>query len=186
MTDVPPPTERLSYRAWRESDAAAMLDMYSRPDVYRFLGAPPTPMRDVAEARAKIVDRNARAAGCAGVWAVVRRDDPADRPVGAALFVPLPRSDGGPSTVHEIGWHLHPDVWGSGYATEAGRAMIARARAAGLDGVHAVVYAENDRSRAVCRRLGMTELGATVEWYGVELIDHYLDLGSLPPSAGEP
>jgi hypothetical protein len=29
---------------------------------------------------------------------------------------------------------------------------------------------------AVCDRLGMTRLGPTREWYGVEFVDHVLDL----------
>ena len=50
------------------------------------------------------------------------------------------------------------------------------ARAAGIADVHAVVFPDNAASLAVCDRLGMTRLGLTGEWYGVELVDHVLVL----------
>ena len=69
----------------------------------------------------------------------------------------------------EVGWHLHPDSWGNGYATEAARAALRRGFAAGLDEILAVVRPGNEASVAVCRRLGMTPLGRTTRWYDTEL-----------------
>jgi RimJ/RimL family protein N-acetyltransferase len=155
--------------------------MYSRPEVYRFLGATPSPVRDLADARSRIDARNERTHGVQGVWAMHALDD--ESPIGAVLLVPLPRSDGEPSDVHGIGWHLHPDWWGRGLATEAAGAVIARARAAGLTEVRAVVSPENAASHAVCRRLGMTRTGLTREWYGVELVEHRLGLPAGPTTS---
>jgi RimJ/RimL family protein N-acetyltransferase len=168
--DAPAPTERLAFRRWHSDDAAAILDLYSRPEVYRFLGAQPRPVLDLDEAQARADAWAARCRGLTGVWAIEHRG----HPVGTALLVPLPRSDGAATSTVEIGWHLHPDAWGRGLATEAGRALVERASACGLGEVHAVVHADNDRSRAVCARLGMTELGSTSQWYGVEVVDHVL------------
>ena len=57
----------------------------------------------------------------------------------------------------EIGWTLSRDVWGEGYATEAGRAAMEWAFSAlGLDPVASVVHPDNARSRAVAVRLGMS------------------------------
>jgi RimJ/RimL family protein N-acetyltransferase len=42
--------------------------------------------------------------------------------------------------------------------------------------VRAVVYPDNAPSRAVCRRLGMTEVGRTDEWYGVDVVEYRIDL----------
>jgi RimJ/RimL family protein N-acetyltransferase len=69
----------------------------------------------------------------------------------------------------EVGWHLHPDSWGHGYATEAARGAIAKGFAEGLDEIFAVVRPDNKRSLAVCRRLGLTHLGRTDRWYGQAL-----------------
>jgi RimJ/RimL family protein N-acetyltransferase len=92
------------------------------------------------------------------------------------LLLTLPRSDGTDSDAVEIGWHLHPSAWGHGIATEGAQALVERARAGGLDRLHAVVRTGNERSLAVCDRLGMTRLGETDEWYGTTFIDHVLPL----------
>jgi RimJ/RimL family protein N-acetyltransferase len=78
--------------------------------------------------------------------------------------VPLPGDTGD----IEVGWHLHPDSWGNGYATEAATGALDRAFAAGVTQVFAVVRPGNDASMAVCRRLRMSPMGRTTKWYGVE------------------
>ena len=56
----------------------------------------------------------------------------------------------------EVGWVLRRDVWGRGYATEAGRASLDYAFAeTNLDLVTAIIAKGNDASFAVARRLGM-------------------------------
>lgn len=52
--------------------------------------------------------------------------------------------------------------------------MLDLARDAGLTEVHAVDYPGNVRSLAVCDRPGMTQVGLSREWYGVEFVDHTL------------
>ena len=55
----------------------------------------------------------------------------------------------------EVGWTLHPDHWGRGYATEAGRRAIGYAFGdLDLDRVCSVILPENARSIAVAQRLG--------------------------------
>jgi hypothetical protein len=63
------------------------------------------------------------------------------------------------------GWQLHPDSWGQGFASEAASAVLERGFADGLPEVWAVMYPDNDRSVAVCRRIGMRLLGTTHCWY---------------------
>jgi RimJ/RimL family protein N-acetyltransferase len=171
-------TDRLLLREWEESDAEALLATYSHDEVWRWLGAAPAPCPDLEAARARPVRWATLAAGPLGFWAI---ETPgvagvAPQPVGSAILLTLPRSDGEPSDAVEVGWALHPAAWGHGIATEAARALIDRARDAGIARVHAVVYDGNVRSMAVCDRLGMTRLGPTSEWYGVEFVDHVLDL----------
>jgi RimJ/RimL family protein N-acetyltransferase len=88
---------------------------------------------------------------------------------GSVLLNLMANSDGSPPDVLEVGWHLHPDSWGHGYATEAAQGAVQYAFGRGEPEVHAVVYPRNVRSLAVCRRLGMTPLGPTDRWYGVPL-----------------
>ena len=90
------------------------------------------------------------------------------------LLVPIPLTGEEPRPPEEggdveVGWHLHPDSWGQGYATEAAQGALAKAWSDGLAEVVAVVYAGNEPSLRVCRRLGMEATGSTKKWYGVEL-----------------
>ena len=58
----------------------------------------------------------------------------------------------------EIGWTLHPDHTGSGYMTEAARAVLEIAfTELGLHRASAVLDPRNHASAAVCTRLGMRE-----------------------------
>ncbi|QGG42242.1 GNAT family N-acetyltransferase [Aeromicrobium yanjiei] len=167
-------TERLHLRPFTSDDAPALFGMFSLPEVARWSGTG-TPMQDVSEAYARI-ERAGQRAGthpAASLFATERRDTGAF--IGMTLLVPIPASGGADRHEHEIGWHLHPDAWGHGYATEAGAALVERAFEAGMPRVYAVTDVENVRSQAVCRRLGMTDLGLTSDWYDQELRAFGLD-----------
>lgn len=167
-------TARLLLRPWRPddpADVAAAYEIYRHDAVSRWLGAAPTPCDSLAAAAARLGRWDGLADGVRGVFAAVPWGSRGE-PVGSALLLALPRSDGERSDALEVGWHLHPDVWGRGFATEAARAMLLRAHAAGVREAHAVVHPDNARSLAVCDRLGMVRLGRTAEWYGVDLVDH--------------
>lgn len=104
-----------------------------------------------------------------GIWAITLADD--DVPVGNLLLKPLPLSDGVVKNATddiEIGWHLHPDVWGRGFATEAARAVVDDAFSRGTLRILAVTHPDNLASQAVCRRLGMTPRGRTDRYYDTE------------------
>jgi RimJ/RimL family protein N-acetyltransferase len=166
-------TPRLVLRPWHAADdaeVAAALDVYRRDEVARWLGATPSPWPDLDYARTRL-ERWAsvgRQSPGFGLWAVV--PDGAAHPVGTVLLVRLPDADGAPTDDVEIGWHLHPDAWGRGYATEAAQALLAHAFGPlALTCVNAVAHDGNAPSFAVMQRLGMTEQGSTDRWYGVTL-----------------
>ena len=152
-------TERLVVRPWRVDEAGRFFDLHSHIEVVRWWGG--TPMRDRREAVELIELYMARLAADPrfGAWAVVERSS--DTPAGTVLLKPLPDGDG----EIEIGWHLHPDSWGRGLASEAARALLARAFEYGLKEVWAVTHPNNRRSAAVCKRIGMRLLGVTHRWY---------------------
>jgi RimJ/RimL family protein N-acetyltransferase len=59
----------------------------------------------------------------------------------------------------EVGWVLRSDVWGHGFATEAGRACIEWGFGSlGLTYLTAMIRPDNDRSIRVAERLGMRRL----------------------------
>jgi RimJ/RimL family protein N-acetyltransferase len=154
-------TPRLRLRTWTTSpaDVARLVDIYGREEVTRWIGGPPKVAPAELPARWAAVTEQDPRFGC---WAIEREDGV---PAGTVLLKPLPDGVG----EVEVGWHLHPDSWGHGYATEAARAVVERAFEEGLPEVYAVVRPGNERSVAVCRRLGMTPLGRMRRWYDVEL-----------------
>jgi len=158
-------TERCVVRNWRLEDAPRFLDTYSRWEVARWLGTRPRAVETLDEAKARIArwaEQN-EAADLGGRWAVQRRDDGVV--LGTVILIPLPDGDG----EIEVGWHFHPDAWGHGFATESARGALGYANDHGVQEVLAVVRPENDRSLAVCRRLGMEHLGRTTRYYRTEL-----------------
>jgi RimJ/RimL family protein N-acetyltransferase len=177
-------TARLSGRDWTAGDAGDAFAIYGRDEVTRWLGPEPRhPVESLAQMRDSLGRRIARARQEPdyGLWPLELRAT--GTVVGAALLSPLPGSDD-----LEIGWHLNPDHWGAGYATEAGRGVIAlafgrtrvgqdqvgpaladRPARPVLDQVLAVVDPDNVRSQNVCRRLGMRHCGQTDQYYGLTL-----------------
>jgi RimJ/RimL family protein N-acetyltransferase len=152
-------TERIILRPWRAEEAVRFFDMHRRMEVARWIGG--QPMLDLSEA-APLIQRmldHLAADPRFGSWAVVERETGV--PAGSVLLKPLP--DGGGEI--EIGWHLHPDSWGRGLATEAARALLARGFALGLSEIWAVTHPDNQRSVRVCGKLGMRLLGSTTRWY---------------------
>ena len=154
-------TDRLRLRRWTTApaDLARLQDLYSRDAVTRWLGgSPKLPPAVLLERWSAVSAQNP----LFGSWAI----DPLVGPVaGTVLLRPLPNGVG----EVEVAWHLHPDSWGQGYATEAARAVIDRGFDAGLPEVYAVVRPGNTASLAVCGRLGMRPLGRLRRWYDVEL-----------------
>lgn len=161
-------TERLILRPFTLDDAQDLHDLFRRPEVAKWSGTG-TPMASVDEARERI-GRYATRPGphpSAGVFAVDLRSS--GEMVGMALLVRLPASEGVDRDDMEIGWHFRPEMWGRGYATEAGAALVARAFASGIPELYAVTHPDNTASQAVCRRLGMRDIGLRTEWYDREL-----------------
>lgn len=159
-------TDRLTLRAWQDDDAERLFDSMSRPEVMRWLGDGPTVLlQDVDQARQRIERWNALSdKPPLGYWAVELTAT--GQLLGAVLLLTLPNAEAGEV---EIGWWLHPDSWGHGYATEAARAVLARGVASGLPEILAVTHLGNDPSMNVCRKLGLTHEGVVHKWYDADL-----------------
>ena len=163
-------TPRLLLRHWRDEDAAAYFDLYSREEVTRWLG--PQPRRALAtreEAEARLARWRANEELLDppySLWAMVPLEPADAAPVGTVLLLPL-IEDGAATDEVEVGWHLHPDHQGAGLATEAARAVLALCDSAGISGVLALTDLDNAASQAVARRLGMVDEGVTDRWFGL-------------------
>jgi len=145
-----------------------VLDVGSRWEVRRYIGATPSVLAGLDDARATIERWRGHDDGTHGVWSIRRAAD--DAPLGAALLIPLPASGPDlplrPSGRTEIGWQLHPDAWGHGYATEAA-GLVLRHGLAELEEILAVTHPDNTASQAVCRRLGLHHHGRTDQYYNM-------------------
>ena len=158
-------TDRCVVRNWRDTDADRVLDIYRRWEVSRWLGRTPKVM-DSDEQATAVVKRWSElneSDPVAGRWAVERKSDGVV--AGTLILVPLPDGDG----EFEVGWHFHPDSWGKGLASESAAGALAWGFDHGLEEIYAVVRPDNAASLAVCRRLGMEELGRTRKYYDAEL-----------------
>ena len=66
----------------------------------------------------------------------------------------------------ELGYWLGEPYWGHGYATEAGEALVAAARAAGAGTLRSRARKDNAGSRNVLKKLGFIEIGEEAETAG--------------------
>ena len=151
-------TERLVLRVPDETDVDAWADMYAQPAVQRWLR--PRSRGEVAEYIRAIRERHE--VDGFGVLAAVRKED--ERVVGRAGMLVWDDRTWTPTTLRdarehgevEIGWALHPDAWGRGYATEASGACRDYVLEQLRPRVVALIDPENVRSIAVATRLGLT------------------------------
>ena len=114
-------TERLILRPFEESDVDAYTELLTTAEVRHSLRLPETVSRreawlGMAQWRGQWELR------ATGQFAVEERAS--GRFVGRA-GLHRPEQDDWPGV--EVGWALHPDAWGRGYATEAGAASLAYA-----------------------------------------------------------
>ncbi len=168
---------RLLLRPWEAEDADFLLDLEGRWEVVRYLGVRSSTMTSRDEALASIQRRRAISEHPVhGIWIIT--DQTGER-LGNLLLKPVHLSAGEipsePGDV-EVGWHLHPDAWGNGYATEAAKAVVSDAFSRGQHRIIAVTHPHNKVSQAVCRRVGMRHLGSTTRYMDMscelfELVD---------------
>ena len=172
LTDAPLRTERLVLRPLEASDAADVFEYQRLPEVIRYL---PWPERDRGEAYEHTAKRAAgrilAADGDFFVFAATLPGTPAtdsssgdvparDRVIGDFMV----RVSSVQHAQLELGWVLHPDFQGRGFAREAASAVLAFAFET-LDPhrVQAFLDARNGASAALCERLGMRREATILE-----------------------
>jgi RimJ/RimL family protein N-acetyltransferase len=177
-------SERLVLRGWELSDALAALGAYGDAEVARWLAPAMDKIADLPAMRQLLQQwqaDDARMITPGGRWAVELRED--RQVIGGATLLPLP-----PDEEFEIGWQLHPRVWGHGYATEAGLFLARWAFAQGIEQVIALVRPANTRAMATVRRIGMQWVGETEKYHRLRLQEFRLRPGDLltPPQPEPP
>lgn len=144
-------TERLFLRRFTMADAPLLHALDSDPEVMRYISkGRPTPL-DVIEQR--VLPRwlsHYETYTHFGYWAAHERDS------GAFTGWFHMRPDRFTPEELELGYRLMRRVWGRGYATEGGRALIERAfEAWGIDKISARTLTDNTSSRRVMEKCGL-------------------------------
>lgn len=162
-------TPRLRLRSLRPSDATALFEMFTDPEVMRFI--PPGPTL-TAERVERSVDRRIALERQTGLtlWAVERKDAPGEL-IGQCGFAMVEGS--GPDV--EIAYHYTKRAWGQGFATEAAVACLARGfERLGLERAIAICYPENVASWRVMEKAGMRFDGEG-DYYGIHMKRYVAD-----------
>ena len=154
-------SDRLVVRQLVAEDAAFLYDLHSQPGVTEPLGMMlSTGVEEELQRIERFRDRFGEGNNF-GVWGLglIKGDL-----VGLVLLKRLrPSGDHG----YEVGWRLHPDFWGHGYATEGASALLELAFVdRNLSEVFALIEPSNDRSHRVADRIGMRTIG-TIEFRGL-------------------
>ncbi|SEL18072.1 GNAT family N-acetyltransferase [Streptacidiphilus jiangxiensis] len=148
-------TERLVLRPSTEDDLEPLAALNTDPEVMRYIGdgsVPPLDHRRTSESIARA--RQYWDDHGHGLLLVVERET--DQVTGwVALLEPAFLPEVLPAV--EIGWRLARRFWGQGYATEAATALQAYGfDNCGLDRLVSIRHVDNDRSRRVMEKLGLT------------------------------
>ena len=149
-------TKRLYLRQWQASDRARFAGMNADPEVMAYFPKLLTPAlsNTIANKCQKLIEEHGW-----GFWVVARKDgaDKSDDFIGM-VGLNNAHADMPFAPAVEIGWRLHKDYWGLGYATEAARAALDFAfTELALEDVVSFTAVINQRSQKLMQRLGMTD-----------------------------
>jgi len=160
-------TDRLLLRPLAEDDWEMVLQLFTDPDVMKYIADIGDEETLAAEMKAAV---KRGAGGRLGIWCVLRRET--GEKLGTSVLLPLPieeqdtdwsllREDGYPDADIEVGYILKRSAWGNGYATEACRRLVRFAfEETELDEIVAVTDPRNSVSKKVLRKCGLRDEGS--------------------------
>jgi RimJ/RimL family protein N-acetyltransferase len=142
-------TRRLIVRPLTLADVSAVYELGSREDVALPGGFPRRTSLARARRDVRFMIRESKKSGlCRLSFSIVVK--PSGRRIGG-ITLRWPHAG-----VGEIGYALHPDYWGRGYAAEAARKLVDAAFLRfGAHRVQATCWVKNARSSKVLRKLGL-------------------------------
>ncbi len=138
-------TRRLIVRPWRDDDRPALARMTGDATMMRYVSGATWTDREIDEFLAR---QQRHLTGHAVCFGAVERATTGEV-VGVSGMQPLDSGD------FELGWWTWKEHWGRGYAAEATRPFVDRARAMGLAHAWAVIDPDNHASMRVAAKLGM-------------------------------
>ena len=163
-------TPRLHLRPWNDMDAPELYELGRDPRIGMLCGWKPFECIDDAhEALSTVLAApDSYAVTLASTGELVG---------SIALRIDADTAD---STVADIGYWIGAPYWGNGYATEAGHAIIERARELGVSTIILTYFDGNEASRRVSEKLGFAwrsrEEGLEYPLIGQRLTVHRTEL----------
>lgn len=155
---LPIETDRLLLRAFTPDDIDRFHSYRSLPEVTRYLYRDPKTLEQAIASVLKFAQLEFEKDGDMLSLAVQAKGSPIL--IGEAVL----KLANTLSEQAEVGYILHPDAVGHGYATEAARAMLKLGfEHYGFHRIFARIDAENAASAAVARRLGMRQEAHLIE-----------------------
>jgi ribosomal-protein-alanine N-acetyltransferase len=178
-------TARLFLRPFTSQDLDTLCQLYSDPDVMRYIGKG-VRNRDESEQSLSKMIAHWQSHGL-GMWAAFHKPD--GRFVGRCGLTPLADTE-----QIELGYTFHRDFWGQGLATEAARRSLQHGfETLGLSRIVAIARPANVASWRVMEKVGMTRerIGVSpyddteVVWYALARADHQRRRKQFPDSFNE-
>ena len=146
-------TERLLMRRWLPSDREPFAELNGDPETMLYF--PSTLDRAQSDAMIERIEDRFDSDGY-GLWAL--EISATGQFIGFTGLNYMPEGVPGAGGT-EVGWRLARHAWHHGYATEAARAALAVAfDGIGLSEIWSITAITNEPSRAVMRRIGLTEV----------------------------
>ncbi|MBQ8508660.1 MAG: GNAT family N-acetyltransferase [Clostridia bacterium] len=143
-------TDRLTLRRMKTSDYKDMYDYARRPEVTRYLLWEPHTSIERTKDYLRYLQTRYRT-GDFYDWALEERST--HRMIGTCGFTTLDFQNNGA----EVGYVLHPDYWGAGFAPEAVRRVLSFGfMELNVHRIEAKYIVGNDRSRRVMEKCGMS------------------------------
>jgi RimJ/RimL family protein N-acetyltransferase len=143
-------TDRLILRTFSLDDGGALYELDRDPQVMRYISKGQSTSLEMIQERLRNWLRFYEDSEDLGFWAVQLRST--EEFVG---WFHLKPSSFFPGEI-ELGYRLKQHVWGQGYATEGGRALIERSfTRTGIDRIIATTLAYNKASRRVMEKCGL-------------------------------
>lgn len=157
-TGLPISTERLLLRAFTPADAVRYHSYRSLPETVRYMYRDPLTMEESIERMESYAKQEFVNDG--DVFFLAIQPKHTQELAGEILF----KLESVRAKQGEIGWSLHPDALGNGYATEAAQALMKYGfEHFGFHRVFARIDAENTASVRIAERLGMRREAHLIE-----------------------
>ncbi|MFE9277818.1 GNAT family N-acetyltransferase [Paenibacillus glucanolyticus] len=166
-------TKRLLLREIHQQDARALYDCFSNDDVVRYYGQDKLTSLDQALQLVDFFAKNhAEKRGLR--WGIeLQGTSGLIGTIGFNLWSPRHKRA-------EIGYELHPEFWGQGYASEAASAIIAYGfHTLDLSRIGAVVLIQNQASRTLLTKLGFEAEGILRRYIYQDGVPHDTQMYSL-------